>query len=82
MLKITKFLLCVDKEENELYILHREFPSCLIYVEQTTPINFVVLDLYEDISEGEAAKLLMDESFKTELNAFFQKQAFNFKDLN
>lgn len=33
MVEITRFLLCVDKQNNHLYVLHRDFPACLIYVE-------------------------------------------------
>lgn len=73
--KITKFLLCVDKENKELYVLHREFPACLIYVEQTkTPVNFVVFDLYEDDQE-KSIEILISEEFKKELRTFFITQA-------
>ena len=47
----TRFLLTINKEARELYILHREYPRCLVYVEQSTPINFIVLDLFENNSE-------------------------------
>lgn len=76
-IKLTKFLLCVDKEKNDLYILHREYPACLIYVEQTVPLNFVALDLFEDIPPEEARKLLTSEPFKKELKDFFNSQAFD-----
>lgn len=73
--KITKFLLCVDKDNNELYVLHREFPACLIYVEQTkTPVNFVVFDLFEDDQE-KSIKVLTSDDFKKELRTYFIKQA-------
>ena len=79
--KITKFLLCVDKENNELYVLHREFPACLIYVEQTkTPINFVVFDLFEENQE-ESIKVLTSDSFKKELRTYFIAQSTS-EDLN
>jgi hypothetical protein len=78
----TRFLLSLDKEEKELYILHREFPRCLIYVEQTMPINFVVFDLFEDISDEEAVRHLTDESFKSDLKDFFNSQAFDLKEMN
>ena len=42
-----KFLLCVDRQKNELYILHRLYPACLIQVIQETPIRFVIQDLYD-----------------------------------
>lgn len=79
--KITKFLLCVDKENNELYVLHREFPACLIYVEQTkTPINFVVFDLFEENQE-ESIKVLTSDLFKKELRTYFIAQSTS-EDLN
>lgn len=83
MLRDTKFLLSIDKEERELYILHREFPRCLIYVEQTVPVNFVVFDLFEDnLSEEDAIKELTKPEFKAQLNDFWQSQAFSAEDLN
>ena len=79
--KITKFLLCVDKENKELYVLHREFPACLIYVEQNkTPVNFVVFDLYEE-DEKKSIEILISEEFKKELRTFFINQATS-DDLN
>lgn len=79
--KITKFLLCVDKENKELYVLHREFPACLIYVEQNkTPVNFVVFDLYEE-DEKKSIEILISEEFKKELRTFFISQATS-DDLN
>ena len=78
-IEITKFLLCVQNDKRELYILHREYPSCLIYVEQTLPVNFVVFDLYEE-NEEEATKILISKSFKSELKEFWSRQVF--KDLN
>lgn len=80
--KITKFLLCVDKENKELYILHRETPACLIYVEQDkTPVNFVVFDLYEEDQEA-AIEVLISDDFKKELREFFISQSLNKDDLN
>lgn len=44
-----KFMLTVDPEKNELYILHRQFPACLIHVVQELPARFIVEDLYDDM---------------------------------
>lgn len=44
-----KFLLSVDPVNNELYILHRQFPSCLILIKQEIPVRFIVQDLYDDM---------------------------------
>lgn len=81
MIKDTRFLMCVDSESKELYILHREYPRCLIYVEQTTPINFVVLDYFEENAE-EGVKQLIQPSFKQDLKDYFYSQSFNLKDQN
>lgn len=79
--KITKFLLCVDKENKELYVLHREFPACLIYVEQDkTPVNFVVFDLFEE-DQNKSIKVLTSEPFKKELREFFISQALDKEEL-
>lgn len=53
---MKKFLLAVDHEDHELYILHREFPACLIQVIQTTPVTFWIVDLYDDIEEDDLLK--------------------------
>lgn len=50
-MKPRKFLMCPDPEAGELYILHREFPACLIWVKQETPARFIVLDLYDDLKD-------------------------------
>jgi transcriptional regulator with XRE-family HTH domain len=44
-----KFLLSIDKEQNQLYILHRQFPSCLIRVSNDDPPRFIILDLYDEV---------------------------------
>ena len=78
----NKFLLCVDKEENDLYILHREYPACLIYIEKDKiPVNFIVFDLYEE-NQDEAVKILTSERFKTELRVFFISQSQSDTDKN
>ena len=79
----TRFLFTINKEAKELYILHREFPRCLVYVEQSTPINFIVLDLFENNSETEKAiAILTSQEFKNDLKEFFVSQSFNQEDFN
>jgi hypothetical protein len=46
--KISKFLTSVDRENNELYILHREDPQYLIWVKQETPIRFILVEYYDE----------------------------------
>lgn len=48
---MAKFLLCIDRKENEMFILHREYPACLIQVVQETPVRFVVQDLYDEMED-------------------------------
>lgn len=58
-----KFLFAPDHKAGELYILHREFPACLIQVVQTTPASFKLVDMYEqtDIEEVVVMSDLMDD---------------------
>lgn len=48
-----KFLFSIDPTNRELYILHRQYPSCLIWVKQETPVRFIIQDLYEDMPDDE-----------------------------
>lgn len=48
---MKKFLIAIDHEDQELYILHREFPACLIHIRQEIPVRFIVMDLYDDIDD-------------------------------
>ncbi len=43
---ISKFLTCIDKEHNEMYIFHREDPQYLIWVKQETPLRFILMEYY------------------------------------
>lgn len=67
-----KFLLSVDHENNELYILHRQFPACLIHIKQETPVRFIIHDLYDDV-ENPADILGMP--FVEEAKAYYRKYA-------
>jgi hypothetical protein len=44
----SPFLTCIDKEYNELYILHREDPQYLIWVKQETPMRFILVEYYDE----------------------------------
>lgn len=82
-LENTRFLITINKEAKELYILHREFPRCLIYVEPVTPVNFIVVDLFETKEdEDKSIQVLISEEFKTELREYFVSQSFNPSDFN
>lgn len=73
-----RFMLCPDKETGQLYILHRDFPACLIQVIQTTPVTFKVVDIYDTIDEEELAI----HPFMNEAKEFFRAQINNPEDLN
>lgn len=74
-----KFLLSMDFANSELYILHRQWPSCLIWIKQETPVRFIVQDLYDDI-ENPSDILAMP--FVEEAKAFYRNYAENFLDKN
>ena len=74
---ITKFLICPDETTKELYILHRHYPACLIWVKQTAPVSFIVMDLYDEMDNTndilqmdfvQEAKTFFNSFVKTELN--------------
>lgn len=67
---MKKFLFAPDHENNELYILHREFPACLIHVIQITPVTFQIVDLYDDIDGPE----LLKHPFLEEAKKFWREQ--------
>ncbi len=67
-----KFMLVVDHENNELYILHRQYPSCLIQVVQETPMRFVIQDLYDDMDNPAD---ILNMSFVEEAKEYFRKYA-------
>jgi len=72
----TRFLLALNKEEHELYVLHREFPRCLIYVEQTTPLNFIVVDFFETEEDQETSiEFLLSDQFKSDLKNYVAEQS-------
>jgi len=74
-----KFMMVVDPENNELYILHRQFPSCLIQVKQEIPMRFIVQDLYDDM-DNPADILKMP--FVEEAKEFFRQYSENKFDKN
>jgi hypothetical protein len=76
---LTKFLLCPDHVGKELYILHREFPACLIWVKQEAPVRFIVMDLF-DVMEDTDTILEMD--FVQEAKDFFKDYIENSLDKN
>ncbi len=77
--KRTKFLICPDATTEELYILHREFPACLIWIKQETPVRFIVMDLYDDIEDVNS---ILQMPFVQEAKDFFNSIASNSFDKN
>jgi hypothetical protein len=52
-----RFLFSTDPLKNELYILHRNFPHCLILVKDETPVRFVIVDVYDNVEVNEILKM-------------------------
>ncbi len=77
--KLTKFLLCPDEETKELYILHREYPACLILVKQETPIRFIVMDLFDDVKDEHS---ILEMPFVQEAKDYFKNYVINSLDIN
>lgn len=78
--KTTQFLIAVDKDTEQVYILHRYFPSCLIWVKQETPIRFIIMDWYE---EGEPdLDAILQMPFVQQAKDFFFEQYNDSIDLN
>lgn len=78
--KTTQFLIAVDKDTKQVYILHRYFPSCLIWVKQETPIRFIIMDWYE---EGEPdLDAILQMPFVQQAKDFFFEQYNDSLDLN
>jgi transcriptional regulator with XRE-family HTH domain len=66
----SKFLMCPDEANKQLYILHRNEPVCLIHVVQTTPISFVVHELYSEMDNTDD---ILNMPFVQEAKDFFFK---------
>lgn len=66
----AKFLFAPDADKGELFILHRQFPACLIQVIQTTPVTFRAVDLYDNIEEAD----LLVHPFWEEVKEFWRTQ--------
>lgn len=65
-----KFLFSVDPIKKELYILHRQYPSCLIWVKQEIPVRFIIQDLYDDV---ENVIEIVNMPFVQEAKDFFKE---------
>lgn len=77
--KLTKFLLCSDNTNKELYILHREFPACLIWVKQETPVRFIIMDLYDEIDNPND---ILEMAFVKEAKNYFNTYIENIQNQN
>jgi transcriptional regulator with XRE-family HTH domain len=76
--KLPTFLMVPDPEKNELYILHREYPTCLIHVVQTVPVSFHIADFYDFCTEEEIAKANLMEK----VQKFYREYVERNQDLN
>lgn len=75
----TKFLFCPDEIGQELYLLHREFPACLIWIKQETPVRFIVMDLYDDVEDVDS---ILTMPFVQDAKDFFNRMTENSLDKN
>lgn len=75
---MKKFLIAVDPDTKQLFIVHREFPACLIEVVPEMPVKLVVQELYQDIDIEELKKL----PFLEEAKSFWKKNAANVNSQN
>jgi hypothetical protein len=75
---MRKFLFAPDHEGKELYILHREFPACLIQVIQSTPVTFRIVDLYDEINQDE----LLRHPFLEDAKKFWREHGAKLFDKN
>ena len=73
-----KFLLCPDGIKEQLFILHRQYPACLIQIVQTVPVTFRIVDLYDDIEESG----LVTHPFLEEAKSFFRQYVANNESKN
>jgi len=74
-----KFMFTVDPVNQELYILHRQFPSCLIHVVQEIPARFVIDDLYDDMDNPND---ILNMPFVGEAKAFWRDYGSTLMDKN
>ena len=74
-----KFMFTVDPVNQELYILHRQFPSCLIHVVQEIPARFVIDDLYDDMDNPND---ILNMPFVEEAKQYWRDHAESFLDKN
>jgi transcriptional regulator with XRE-family HTH domain len=74
-----KFMLTLDMKNKELYILHRQWPSCLIWVKQEIPVRFIIQDLYDDVDNPAD---IIGMPFVEEAKQFFRDNATEFLDKN
>jgi len=73
-----RFLFAPDHVNNQLYILHRQFPACLIQVIQTIPVTFRIVDLYDRIPNNQ----LIKHPFLEDAKQFFRNYGEKYFDSN
>lgn len=71
--KLPTFLLCPDPKTMQLFILHRNYPACLIEVVQTTPVSFKIVDLYDFCTDEEIAQSKVYDKVKEFYKAYVEQ---------
>lgn len=56
-LDISKFLVSIDKNNNEMYVLHREDPCYLVHIKQEIPMRFILVESYDADFQDESLLL-------------------------
>jgi len=73
---ISKFLISIDKEKNEMYVLHRNDPAYLVHLKQEIPMRFFLIESYDEAWQDE--RLLLHPSIN-EMKRYITK-VFSDKD--
>ncbi|TXD47320.1 hypothetical protein [Polaribacter sp. IC073] len=76
---ISKFLVSIDKNNDEMYVLHRQDPCYLVHVKQETPMRFILIESYDDEWQDESLLLhpSINEMKKYITELFSSKENFN-----
>lgn len=74
-----KFLICIEPTNKKLFILHRNYPSCLIEITNDFPTRFIVQDLYDDMDNPND---ILNMPFVQEAKEFYKTHATKALNLN
>ncbi|WP_407324020.1 hypothetical protein R5O24_02685 [Tenacibaculum maritimum] len=77
---ISKFLISVDKKNNEMYVLHRHEPCYLVHLKQEVPMRYILVESYDNQWQDERLLLhpSINEMKRYITKLFSEKENFNF----